>query len=217
MEDLTIFILGHDERQIKRTQDLLPNKSLPINLNNLDLSEYPKRYATKLLSESRFFLCDWQIETEYVGFITASWPDKFKHLNLSMVPKRVNQFINPNTVIAPLISDKWVAESEEFHPGITPYLKELASLMNYSRWDSRSLWCNTFFCHIEAYELFLEDWRFMFNYLHKKYEMNFSYSCEADFVDEERKPAYLLERTTMMFFAESSLEIKKLCLDAMFL
>jgi hypothetical protein len=217
MKDLTIFILGHDENQIKRTQDLLPGKSFSINLENLNLSKYPEKYATKFLSENRFFLCDWNIETEYVGFIPASWPDKFKRFNLEKVPSKVIQCIEPNTVIAPIVSDKWVAESEEFHPGMTPHLKELASFMNYKNWTSKSLWCNTFFCHKSTYESFLKDWRLMFGYLNNKYEMNFSYSCEADYLDEERKPAYLLERATMMFFAENSFDIEELCLEIMFL
>lgn len=213
MKDLTIFILGHEKEEIKNTCSLIKEKSylklVPVNLNDLDLSNYPENYNTKLLSENRFFLCDWNIETEYVGIISYSWPRKFARFNLKMIPDQVLKDIDKNKVIVPArtspppIDKNWMELSERCHSGIGVYLEELASFMNYKNWNQKAtFWCNTFFCHRDVYFNFLKDWRLMFGYLHLKYQMNFNYDCMKEYTDDKRRPAYLLERATMMHFAE---------------
>jgi len=217
MSNLTLFVLGHEKEAIKNTCSLIKEKSylklVPVNLNDLDLSNYPENYNTKLLSENRFFLCDWNIQTEYIGIISYSWPKKFRAFNLNSIISNIFYQINEEKVLAPRIADKdWPENSEkEHHAGIEFYLKELSLFMDYGdRWRSYSLWCNTFFCHKNTYDLFLKDWRLMFGYLDEKYKMNFNFDCSKEYVNEERKAAYLLERATMMYFAQSNFYINQI-------
>lgn len=214
MKDLTIFVLGHEKEAIKKTSSILKEKSflkiVPVNLNDLELPDYPEKYNSKFLSENRFFLCDQDIQTEYVGLISHSWPKKYNRFNLKIVPDRVLQSIDKNKVIAPATTNNWLGYTEESHPGMYCYLEELASFMNYKNWNCKiTFWCNTFFCHRDAYYNFIKDWRLMFNYLHLRYQMNFNYGCVKEYSDYQRKPAYILERATMMHFSESSLEVEQ--------
>ncbi len=104
MSNLTLFVLGHEKEAIKNTCSLIkeqPNlKVVPVNLEDCDLSNYPEHYNTKLLSENRFFLSDWNVETEYVGAISYAWPEKYD-FNLNLLSKKVLQGISENKVIAP--------------------------------------------------------------------------------------------------------------------
>ena len=218
MSNLTLFVLGHEKEDVKNTCSLIKDNSylkvVPVNLEDLNLSKYPEKYNSKFLSESRFFLCDWNIETEYVGVISSSWPRKFSDFCLnSFINKVIFYQINEEKVLALSKADKdWPEISEELHhDGIKFYLKELSLFMNYGdRWRSDSLWCNTFFCHKDVYYNFIKDWRLMFGYLDKKYKMNFNFDCSKKHVDEERKAAYLLERATMMYFAQSHFYIEQI-------
>lgn len=214
MSNLTLFVLGHEKEAIKNTCSLIkeqPNlKVVPVNLEDCDLSNYPEHYNTKLLSENRFFLSDWNVETEYVGAISYAWPEKYD-FNLNLLSKKVLQGISENKVIAPATTsaDHWLKMTEKCHAGMMPYLEELASFMNYDKkWKSEpTFWCNSFFCHRDVFFNFVKNWRLMFDFLNIRYKMNFNFNCVEKYSDKERKPAYLLERATMMHFAESSFQV----------
>lgn len=216
MKSITLFVLGHEKEQIKNTINKIQSndhvKIVPVNLSELSL----EKYNDNSLCEGRFFLCDWKIDTTYVGVITASWAKKYSQGGMNVVPikslmRRIIYKLSPNVIIGPDKVYDWIEKSEKDHPGLKNIIIEVSKHMEY---DINSFGCsllaNNFFCHRNVFKTLTEEWRKMFAYLTNKYELNFPF--EVGIYDNNRKPAYLLERLTMIYLSSYEIEdMSSLC------
>jgi len=192
----TIFVLGHGG--VPKVADL-PYLE-PVNLDDLNLDNR--------LAESRIFLSNLpdQVTTDYIGFATYRWNEKFPKLRPILPLEKLWKLpLAKNVVWAPVLAEGWVALSESYHPGMTKYLEEAASYSNMSLTQGHGMWCNNFICHKSVYKEFQQFFRHMFDFFFEKY----GYSMDFGDIDEKRRVAYFYERMAILFFSNrTDLEIR---------
>lgn len=193
-DKLNIFVLHNDPKFLNQIYDR-PYLT-KVNLGNLNVGQF----QVNELCENRIYLSN-LIKTphEYIGFASARWNWKYKGiLHLEDMNLLRNQ-LRPDTVyIAEETPVDWKRHSESSHPGISKFIQELEDLTGLTA-HGRSFWANNFICHRKVFEDFLRFWRKVFYHIHNKYGLNFDFNI--GWGNSDVKPAYLLERITVLYFA----------------
>ena len=207
MNRLTFFALTHDFN----TAHVKPTEWLRlIDLNQLGLSE---PYCDPQLAESRFWFSDvaTRTDSEYVGFGSARWNDKWcvkggRQTKLEDISAVCSPRLSEHSILAIwLIGPGWDKLSSSYHHGMQPYLDELAQVtgMNYNH---TSFWANSFICHKQIFIRFQEYFKQTFKHFYDKYQFNYDYYVAPGC--EQRRAAFFFERVSMLFFANNGLDIQ---------
>ena len=197
VDKIKIFICGHEDRDLSR---LTKHPHLvPINLNKLDIE-----HQFNQLAENRIFLSDLptQGNQEYIGFGTYRWNDKFRDCMPLENLYKIYQACSKRTVWVPLIArnDEWIRVTERFHPGMMGLVQEAADFMGVSIMSGTTFWTNCFICHRDVYEDFVREWRRVFFYFHKKYDLNIPFTSNPPYHAQVKQAAFFYERITMLYF-----------------
>ncbi len=197
---LTLFGLGHTDELLMR----LPVRKhiVPVALHRLP---EPACYA-----EFRFFLRPVPVTTDYVGFVSCRWSEKFPAATpidqLHQLP------LSPNCVYAPSPTGgiDWVAHSNHVHPGLAALIPELAAAMGIALLPKApTLWTGNFICHRQIWESYQTAFIAASQYAAQGWRTDPPFSVGR--YDPTRKVAYLMERATMAYFASrSDLKIVKI-------
>lgn len=201
-DEIMVFVLGHNKSQIERV-----NGRSYLQLVDLKNLKLPKsEWENNQLAENRIFLSPLveDIKSQYVGFITASYPQKYPHIPLFNDINQLKPQLSPDTIlVAETNSEQWAYHSEQSHPGIETYLEEISRITGLSLSARSSFWGNNFICPTSEFNKFLIFWRKQFEYLYNKYKFDFDFHV-AEHDDPSRRAAYLYERLTTLYFANAS-------------
>jgi|LakMenEpi03Aug12_release.lakeMendotaPanAssembly.Ray.scaffolds.fasta_scaffold67397_6 hypothetical protein len=197
--DLTIYVLGHQEKQF----ELIKNRSY-IHMVRLDLLEVGN-FQRNDFAESRFLFTDFEsnIATNYVGLASASWNKKYIYnkdqLKVCTVDFLHRLEMQPQRVWAAMVADKdWKKFTEWVHPGIDKYLNTIEEITEINP-HSKSLWSNNFICHKDVMIDFLRYFRNAWTTLNDKYNWQFDYESKLN--DKTRLSGMLAERVSMYYWA----------------
>jgi hypothetical protein len=198
-EQLKIYVCGHEEKWLSQVPKL--PFLVPLNLNDLEIGEF----QDNRLAESRVFLAELPL-ADYVGFVTARWPEKFSHL--WTLDKLQDLDLKPNVVYGPaVVTQDMMFHSEVYHPGMGRLLTELKEQFPFNTVGT-ACWCNNFICAKRTYLDFREVWREQFQWIHQKYGYELPY--EVGNFDERRKAAYFYERLTVIYFSNKNYIVRQI-------
>lgn len=205
---LTMNVIHINDEIINSVDDKLHIKK--INLNSLKIDEKYKEIEDELC-ENRFYLSKEyeKTNTPYIGLGSARWNEKYPYqIQLEKLPK-LHYELHPRIVWAAQPTDRhWAEQSEYLHKGMMKYIKELADRKSMYIVAGRSFWSNNFICHKDVFYDFIEFWWDSYNYLYDKYKLDFDFET---YENHNLKPAYLLERITVLYFSNRyDLVIKKI-------
>jgi hypothetical protein len=187
---LTLFGLGHNDELLKR----LPVRKhlIPVALHRL---AEPECYA-----EFRFFLHPLPMSSEYVGFVSCRWAEKFP--KASPIEKLEELPLSPQCVYAPAPTAgiDWVEHSEKVHPGLSKLIPELAAAMGVELLPKApTLWTSNFICHRTVWESYAKAFTAAAKFASQRWGAEPPFDVGR--YDPSRKVAYLMERATMIYFA----------------
>ena len=201
-----VFVLSHEPHMLDRVPDRPYFEK--VNLDELPLD----RFQTNQLAESRIFLAPFmhRIKSEYVGFATARWNDKYGYLGTIKLEDfhLLKLHLKPNTVIVAQRTDNvngplgafdpvnWRSHLEHAHKGISVYLEELARVSGINN-RNPSFWANNFICHRAVFKDFLKHWLDVFFYFYAKYGLDYKFQT----LDPNRQAAFLMEAITINYFS----------------
>lgn len=206
---LRLYLLGHDQQSLNSIPDI--NDVRKINLNNLVLP-IPN---TNDIAENRFFLLEEEFFNdcpEYVGVLSAQYEKKYPELIKFKEVLDLEKYLQPDLVFAAsptsLFNEgKWVEWSNTYHLTMRPYLEDMAAFSGITLENRSTFWANNFICHKNLFLDFINFFKKTFSYMHKKYGYDFEFKVD----DPSRKPAYLYERVSMLFFSnQCDLKIEKI-------
>lgn len=202
---LKIFFLSHDQNILDDVPEM-PFATEKVLLGSLPLGEF----QDNRLGEGRAFLADLNTEgADYLGFLNARLLEKYnrwqihRHRN-DMSWDRVKDLpsrLAIHKVIAPWNAPPdWAAYSESQHPNMLPILQRMAAHTNM-RLDTAqpSLWGNDFICESHVWLSWRVFWRNTFEMIHGWYGWDPPYLVTPN-MDPNRKPAYIYERITTLYF-----------------
>jgi hypothetical protein len=201
---VTVLILAHGE-----WLSVVPTHP-PFRVIDLDRLPVPDGIPSPAwLSESAFFLSDLMLEpeTDYVWLCSGRHDDKRTEIKTRIID--LPNFVpsHPGEIwCVDKAATTWREDSERGHPGITPLIDEL--VMRFSTKNGRTFYANNWCMHRALIPGFLEQWRTMFWYFHKKYGTDFSYDV-GQWHHEQRKGGYFYERLTMVIIANMDLTIRR--------
>lgn len=212
MDRLKVFVLGHSDELLAAVPDA-PHL-VPTDLRSLTV---PDPFNTNLLAENRFLLSDeaTQASAEYIGLGSANWATRFPtQLPLADLDA-LAPMLKKNRVFAPLLSRNWRDSEEEWHPGMTKIVDEVAAQFGLSKQQRVTLCCNAFICHREKFAEFLAFWREAWAFVYDRYgfEFPFTYRCptcgnESDDgigrYQASRHAGFVGENLTMLWFANQT-------------
>lgn len=202
---LKIFINGFQDDHFARVPRTRSFQN--VNLSKLAVGEYQdNRLSEHRLFLSQDFIPDEPETSEYIGLLTWRWHQKCKHFwplhNLNQL------YLTPDTVWTPWPGHNWYRHSLISHPGIQPYLEELAAFTGL-KVEGTGLYGNQFICHKSVYFEFLEFFRICFHHFHKKY--GYRYDFWVKDCDKPRLPAVFYERIACLWFCnQKHLNIKQI-------
>jgi hypothetical protein len=133
-------------------------KSVPgefVNLEKLPCPPYLKT-AWPFLQEYRSHFSDLSANTDYVGFVSASFAQKFGLANNDLLIQRLQAADYENYDLTPIVSSRkdWVAQANHWHPGIQKYIDHYCELAKIEKQflENSIFYCNSFICKTELYE-----------------------------------------------------------------
>lgn len=198
--NLTIYVAGFESRQLDRVPDMPHLKK--VNLSKVISGPL----QNNALSEHRLHLAATHLQpaSQYVGIATWRWHIKCRHL--IQLNQLKNLYLQPNRVYAAWPDKEWYRHSIISHPGIKPYLDELAEFTGLST-HGTGIYGNQFICHISEWHRFMVFFKRCFEHFHAKYGYN-KWNFEAKEEDMPRLPAIFYERIAAIYFANrTNLEI----------
>lgn len=203
---LKVFFLSHKQEILGQVPEM-PFATEKVLLGSLPLGEF----QDNRLGEGRAFLTDLNTEgADYLGFLNARLIEKYdrwqihRHRN-DMSWDRVRELssrLEPDKVIAPWnASPDWANYSESQHPNMMPILQRMADHAGMKLHTTRpSIWGNDFICEQSVWFSWRAFWRNTFEAVHGWYGWDPPYSTGPN-MDASRKPAYVYERITTLYFA----------------
>lgn len=197
-----VFVLHHD------APPAAPQPYLEmLNLATLDLAP---EFQDNRLAENRVYFSESLLATpsDYVGFVTGRWNEKWSRLVPLDRLHRANDLLAPDRVLAalPTQGGEWIESSEATHPGMGKLIEEMARTAGIPLTDRPTFWANNFVCHQRVYRAFVVAWLKLFAHFFARYRFDPPFELGA--FDARRKFTYLGERFTMLYFSSrSDLEI----------
>jgi hypothetical protein len=189
--DLTLCILGHQRIACPPFPNAAAPHIRPIHLPDIDPSNDQ--------AESRFFHTDLP-KTEYIGLCTQSWNKKYAGHCWPL--ERLHRLpLSPSVVwCAARVEGDWPELSEQYHPGITPVLREVAALAGIDDYRRPAFWSNNFLAHRPIAQDLAAFHRRMLPEILARFGRLPPYDTSRQDGDV-RKLSYLMERVTMLWFA----------------
>ena len=181
-------MIGH----IEETLNIIPKRDFlfPINISTIDIP-----HQTNLLAESRQYFIKVK-DCEYIGFLSAN---RNKYNNCKPIERMDELDYQPNIVYGGhLAPEDWYSSTLRWHPGMKELLDELANFTGL-KLEGISIWANNFVCHKSVYDDFIIYWHKCFDYFYQKYGYDLPFDIGT--FEAKRKPAYFLERFTILYFA----------------
>lgn len=197
MPKLTIHVVYSNQEVLDRIGDRSHIRKVRLDLLPIG------KYQVNELAETRFLLSDIPLDSEYIGFSSARWnekyPDNVPLEELDQLP------LAPDVVWVgfPALAC-WAAFSEDVHPGMLPYLQELHAVSGLPALTGHSFWSNNFICHRQVFADFLAKWRAMFDAMYARHGCNFKFGnnyARSKLYIPALHPAYFYERLTVLYFA----------------
>lgn len=199
MQNLKIFVCGHDN-----TLNLINKKPFLelVNLNNLQIG----KFQTNQFSESRIFFSDLlKTPVEYIGFASASWNSKWsKILPLNCLDQLE---LSPNVLWCPSLEDfgpnvTWITNCNHWWPELIPYILEMSQVSGFSLNAVRAPICNSFICHWDIWQFFIQEWFKLFDWLYKTHPIErVLKELKLVYADYSRLYGYILERMSMLILS----------------
>ena len=205
MDKLKIFVVGRDQETLEQ----VPNRPflVKVDLNKLPIGEYQNNQ----LAETRIFLSDLVAEpAEYIGLVSANHDCKHT-LALMKEGQRIlptlsnlgRTPLNPDILYCCVFSHvnckDWFST---YFEGIEPYLNDIENFSGLNMNLYPSLLANTFICHWDVFQDFLQNWRPIFDYIWKKYSLELLEQTIGGYADRNRIAGYLYEAVSMMVWAD---------------
>jgi len=176
-----------------------------INLNELNITRYKENCLAEnrmlyYLSENKTILAD-----DHTGMLSARCEDKYKRFKINQI-----RYLRPdeNTIYAADLTDQWYEKSEQEHPGMLSYMKEIMERNSWENTKGMSFYSNNFICHKNTLIKFLDWWRVEFEYFYKKNNNRFYFLSNYRDYKKDLHQAYFYERLTIAYFANHNYEIK---------
>ncbi len=159
-----------------------PQNSVPGDFVHLEDIKCPEgmEKAWPFLQEYRIHFVDLKIETDYVGFVSASFNEKFGSAANDILKQRLDCEDYYGSDLAPTVvsQSKWVQQAVNYHVGIEKYLVKYLNKSNISQdlFFKPIVYCNSFICSTEVYlkakNIFTENIAELFH--EEKYNLNFA-------------------------------------------
>ncbi len=152
MNSIKFFKLWH-ENNLNKYQQMVPGDF--INLEDLTCPELLDR-AWPFLQEYRVHFAQLNIDTEYIGFVSASFSQKFGLANNNLLIDRLQTQDFLNYDLTPIVSSRkdWITQANHWHPGIQKYIDYYCEIANIDKkfLNNSIFYCNSFVCKTELYE-----------------------------------------------------------------
>ena len=149
MSNITFYKLWHEELK-HPSQETVPG-SLKI-LNHLEVKD---ARIWEYLQEYRIHFSDLEIKTDYVGFASASFSDKFGQEPNKLLIKRLETKDYVGVDLAPTVisQSQWIYQATNYHVGMDKYILEYADKVGIShdKFFKSIVYCNSFICSTEIY------------------------------------------------------------------
>jgi len=151
MSNINFYKLWHQELSTQNQKDV------PGDFMNLESIPCPKSLERlwPFLQEYRVHFADLDIKTDYVGFASASFIDKFgKEANKVLNYRLENQdYVGVDLAPTVISQSQWIHQAKNYHVGIDKYIFDYASKVgiNQSKFLKPIVYCNSFICSTEVY------------------------------------------------------------------
>jgi hypothetical protein len=150
--------------------------NLPGEYINLEEIKCPEGFEKiwPYLQEYRIHFSDLKIDKDYVGFISASFKDKFGSESLELLKFKINDEFNEDLIPIVVSQKEWYNLTCLYHVGIEKYIQYYCDQCNI---DEKYLhqpifYCNSFICKTEIYLkarlIFQKNISNLFNYFDNK-------------------------------------------------
>lgn len=196
---MQLFVAYHEREKLDALP--LPEGSTKLYLNELPI---PSAYQLNAYAESRAILYlaltpSLIPDDTYVGLFHASYPSKF-----SVLPpiSELTPPTDPTVVRTPIPVYRFLDQAGYCHPGMDTALARIFSSANIPLAQHPGPGCNCFIAHSTVWREFLPNWLKLFLAALPHLNTFDTTRCKPGV-----EPAYLLERLTIGWFAQSGYTI----------